>query len=398
MPEAPMMENRLPVPGEEERAHSEQLSELIREAITGAGGRLSFARYMDLALNAPGLGYYRAPLRRFGEAGDFVTAPEISPLFGRCLARQVAQILDYLGGGEVFEVGAGSGRLCAQLLGALAEADALPRRYLILEPGAELRARQRDTLEREVPELAARVAWMEQLPAEGFEGVVLANELLDALPVRRFQKHQGGIREAFVACLGEHFVWKLDDPEDAALAAAVEGVEAELGARLPDGYVSETGCQRNAWVATAGAGLARGALLLFDYGYPLREYFHPQRSDGTLVCFYRHRAHYDPFVYPGLQDISVHVEFSGLSLAALERGLALAGFTTQAEFLMASGLLEQCGDIDPQTRDYVLLTQQIKRLTLPGQMGELVKVLALTRGVDCPLLGFSGRDLRNRLS
>ncbi len=398
MPETPTIDKGLPVPAQEARAHSARLSELIREAIAGAGGRLNFARYMDLALNAPGLGYYRAPLRRFGEAGDFVTAPEISALFGRCLARQIAQILDYLGGGEVFEVGAGSGRLCAQLLGALAEADALPQRYLILEPGAELRARQRDTLEGEVPELAARVVWTEKLPAAGFEGVMLANELLDALPVRRFKKHQGGVLEGFVACSGERFVWRMGDPEDAALAVVVDDIETELGARLPDGYVSETGCQRNAWLATAAAGLGRGAILLFDYGYPLREYYHLQRNDGTLVCFYRHRAHYDPFLYPGLQDISVHVEFSSLSRAALERGLELAGFTTQAEFLIASGLLEQCEDIDPHTRDYVLLTQQIKRLTLPGEMGELVKVLAVTRGVDCPLLGFSGRDLRNRLS
>jgi len=249
-----------------------------------------------------------------------------------------------------------------------------------------------------VPGLAACVVWTEKLPTAGFEGVMLANELLDALPVRRFKKHQGEVLEGFVACSGERFVWRMGDPEDAALAAVVDGIETELGAHLPDGYVSETGCQRNAWLATAAAGLGRGAILLFDYGYPLREYYHPQRNDGTLVCFYRHRAHYDPFLYPGLQDISVHVEFSSLSRAALERGLELSGFTTQAEFLIASGLLEQCENIDPRTPDYVLLTQQIKRLTLPGEMGELVKVLALTLGVDRPLLGFSGRDLRNRLS
>jgi SAM-dependent MidA family methyltransferase len=389
---------RLPAPDQAALDHSRRVVRRIREEISRAGGRLSFDRYMDLALNAPGIGYYRAPLREFGAAGDFITAPELSSLFTQCVARQVAEILALTGGGEIFEAGAGSGRLCAQLLTALARMNQLPPRYLILEPGAGLRERQRRTVEAEAPELCRRVTWVDDLPEIGFEGVMVANEMLDALPASRFRVTGAGVHEAFVEWCDGRFEWVFDIPQDEDLASAVSGIEAALGEPLPRHYTSELGAQRAAWIKSAAARFERGGVLIFDYGYALREYYHPQRVNGTLKCFYRHRSHDDPFLYPGLQDISVHVEFSALAKAASEAGLEVSGFTTQAEFLLATGLLDLCRDVDPRTEAFHVLTRQIKRLTLPGEMGELVKVMALTRDIRQRLHGFSGRDLRDRLA
>lgn len=394
---AQMPPDGLPEPDAQSCARSARLSDHIRSEIESGAGRLSFARYMDLALNAPGLGYYRAADRQIGRQGDFVTAPELSPLFARCLACQVGQILAHLDGGEVFEAGAGSGALCADLLNALVHFDSVPARYLILEPSSALRARQRETIELKAPDQISRVTWVDDLPAHGFTGVMLANELLDAIPVQRFRKSANQVLEAFVCNRGAGFGWIYGAPEDDDIISTVAGIEAELGQPFTEGYTSELGGAREAWVSTAAERLCRGALLLLDYGHTLSEYYHPQRCDGTLACFYRHRVHADPFFWPGLQDISVHVEFSGLCRAARASGLEVAGFTSQAEFLIATGILDACEEHDPGSREFVRLSDQIKRLTLPGEMGQLVKALALTREVDCPLIGFSGRNYRDRL-
>lgn len=397
MARAQMTAETLPEPDARDRVLSAELSAHIRDRMRLAGGYLSFARYMDLALNAPRLGYYRAARARFGREGDFVTAPELSGLFAACLSRQVGEILEDLGNADIFEAGAGSGRLCAGLLTGLGAMNRLPRHYFILEPGAEMRQRQQETLEREAPEFLSRVMWSDDLPAAGFIGVVLANELLDSLPVRRFKITGRRPLEACVAPKGDGFQWRFEAPLDAHFEQAVAEIEAALGAPLPEGYTSELGDEREAWVGTVAERLERGAVLLMDYGYGRREYYHPQRLDGTLMCFYRHRAHADPFIYPGLQDISAHVEYSGLCRAARSSGLEIAGFTTQADFLMATGLLDACRDVEPGSRRFLELTGQIKRLTLPAEMGELIKVLALTRSVDVPLSGFSGRDYRGHL-
>lgn len=386
----------LPVPDQESLAHSERVASLIRSEMVAAGGRLPFERYMDLALNAPGLGYYRGPQRRFGREGDYVTAPELSPLFGRCVARQVGEILEQVGG-DILEVGAGSGRLCAQVLNSLGGGKARSWRYRILETGASLRQQQRQTIESAAPAHAGRVVWDDDLPAPGFCGVVICNELLDALPARRFRKVRGEILEACVAWRKRRFEWCYEPALDSSLAPLVEEVEIQCGQPLAEGYTSEVGPQRTAWVHSVGNRISRGALLLFDYGYPRCEYYHPRRTLGTLTCFFRHRAHSDPLVLPGAQDISVHVEFSSVAQAARSAGLEVAGFTPQAQFLLASGILDSCREMQPGTRDAIMLTGQIKRLTLPGEMGELIKVMALTRGVDSPLTGFSGRDLRDRV-
>jgi SAM-dependent MidA family methyltransferase len=375
---------------------------LVRSAIDAAGGAISFADYMDLALFAPELGYYSAGTARFGADGDFVTAPESSSLFARCVARQTGEVLAGLGGGDVCEVGAGSGALAADLLEGLAEADSLPERYRIVERSPALRERQRSLLGSRDGALFERVEWCDEIPAR-IRGVVIGNEVLDAMPAHRFRMRAGTLNECRVASHDGGFRWVEADCAGSALARHAQSVLGTLDHALPDGYTSELAPARQAFIAHLGASLEQGVALLFDYGYPRDEYYHPQRSSGTLRCFHRHRAHEDPLILTGLQDISVHVDFTAIAEAAQAArsetagGLDVAGFTTQAEFLLATGLLEACRDVDPTSRRHAELTAQIKRLTLPGQMGEAVKVMALARGFDEALKGFSGRDLRGRL-
>lgn len=373
-----------------------RLVALLREAIDEAGGSISFAEYMDLALFAPGLGYYSAGADQFGGAGDFVTAPESSPLFARCAALQVGQILSALGGGDICEVGAGSGALAGDLLKRLAESNCLPRRYFVVERSPALRERQQARLAESVPGIVDRIRWQDGLP-QVFSGVLLANEVLDAIPAHRFRVCADGIRECRVAWRDGGFCWRDAEPGAGALTGQVEATLRTLEYELAHEYVSEWAPARQRFIGDLGASLKQGVALFFDYGYPRAEYYHPQRSSGTLRCFHRHRAHDDPFVLPGLQDISVHVDFTAIAESAAAAGLRVAGFTTQAEFLLSTGLLEACQGFDPATRQYAELTAQIKRLTLPGQMGEAVKVLALARDYEDALTGFRGRDLRGRL-
>ena len=369
---------------------------LLRAAIDEAGGSISFADYMDLALFAPDLGYYSAGSNQFGGAGDFVTASESSPLFARCVAVQVAQVLATLGGGDLCEVGAGSGALAGDLLKSLAESDCLPRRYTVVERSPALRERQRARLAEDVPHIVDRIRWRDALPRD-FRGVVLANEVLDTMPAYRFRVDAGGVRECRVAWRDGGFCWHDADLSSEELAAHVGAILGTLDHALAPGYVSECAPARQRLIGELGARLKQGVALFFDYGYPRAEYYHPQRSSGTLRCFHRHRAHDDPFILPGLQDISVHVDFTAIAESAVAAGLDVAGFTSQAEFLLATGLLEACRGVDPATRRHAELTAQIKRLTLPGQMGEAVKVLALARGYQDGLTGFCARDLRGRL-
>ncbi|NIR29165.1 MAG: SAM-dependent methyltransferase [Gammaproteobacteria bacterium] len=361
------------------------------------GGALSFARYMELALYAPGLGYYSAGSRKLGAEGDFVTAPEVSTLFSACVAHQIADVLATLGGGAVLEVGAGTGAMATSVLAELERTRAPLAGYRILERSAELRARQQATLDTR----AHRVRWVQELPAPGFRGVVVANELLDALPAARFAMTPEGVRECCVRWEGDaaqgRFAWLLDRPEHAELASAVRDIETSLGRTLGPGYVSEVGLAQRAWVREMARRIDRGVLLIFDYGYPRAEYYHPQRDRGTLTCFYRHRAHSDPLILTGIQDISVHVDFTAVAEAACAEGLELAGFTTQADFLLATNLLERLESLAPESDAYRALSQQVKRLTLPTDMGELVKVMALAREYPRPLSGFTGRDLSGRL-
>jgi len=369
----------------------------LRAEIEAAGGVISFARYMELALYAPGLGYYAAGARKFGEGGDFVTAPELSPLFSRCLARQCLQVLDGLGTGAILEFGAGSGVMAADILAELERLGALPTAYHILELSAELRARQQQTLAARVPHLLERVVWLDRLP-DAFAGVVLANEVLDAMPVHRFCVEADQDFELYVGWEDGDFVWRRGPVSDGRVAARIVALRGLLGAELPERFESEINLAAEDWMRSVAAVLHSGMVLLIDYGYPRREYYHPQRVGGTLMCHYRQRAHPDPLILAGLQDITAHVDFTAVAEAAVETGLEVAGYTTQAHFLLACGLdtamAEPAGD---DLVRHMELTAQVKRLTLPSEMGELFKVLALTRGFDAPLLGFSLRDLRDRL-
>lgn len=386
----------LPPPDPEAAAHSARLRAHIETRVAG-GAALSFARFMELALYAPGLGYYSAGSRKFGAAGDFVTAPELSSLFGRCLARSAREVLEQTGGGEILEFGAGSGALAADLLLELDALGAAPERYAILEVSGELRARQRETLAARCPGLAGRVQWLEALPG-AINGVVLANEVLDALPVERFRKSaSGGVEQACVRSADGALRWHWR-PAPADLAAAVAAIEADVGGPLPAGYTSEVCLLLGPWVRSLADVLGRGYALLIDYGYPRREYYHPQRRAGTLMCHYRHRAHDDPLMLPGLQDITAHVDFSAVAASAADAGLELAGFTSQAHYLLAGGLVDILEQSDPaDARAHLELARQAKLLTLPGEMGERFKVMGLSRGMAEPPSGFAGPDLRGRL-
>ncbi|MEW5757625.1 MAG: SAM-dependent methyltransferase [Pseudomonadota bacterium] len=384
----------LPAPAPEAQAHSERLRALIIDEIGRCGGRISFARFMELALYAPGLGYYAAGARKFGAGGDFVTAPEISPLFSRCLARQCREVLAGLGGGDILEFGAGSGVMAADILLELERLGQLPCRYFILELSAELRARQRETLTTKTAHLLERVVWLETWPQQPLRGVVLANEVLDAMPVHRFRVEEHGLSQAYVVLSDGRFTEQFAEPGPELSQRDLVQVVAEL----PPGYVSEYNAAAAPWLQGIASALEQGVVLLIDYGFPRREFYHPQRASGTLMCHYRHRAHSDPFVFVGLQDITAHVDFTLIAEAALAAGFEVRGFTSQAYFLLALGLTELLAEVNPvDVRAQLEYAQQIKKLTLPNEMGELFKVMALAKGMDLPLQGFALNDQRQRL-
>ena len=379
----------LPEPSVEARAHSERVADHIRAEIAAGGGWIGFARYMELALYAPGLGYYSAGARKLGPDGDFVTAPEISPLFGQTLARQVKQVLD-AGFDEVLEVGAGSGALAATLLEELERSGAAPRNYLILELSADLRERSRDTLAARVPHLLERVAWLNRLPPS-FSGVVLGNEVLDAMPVQVVRSRAGALEEAGVGVKDRRFDW-------AWRPAAGELLQAARGLGLPEGYLTEVQLAARGFMRALAEVLEKGVALFIDYGFPAREFYHPQRSEGTLMCHYRHQAHADPFFLPGLQDITSHVDFSAIARAAVEAKLEVLGYASQAQFLINCGITELMARTPAEdAAKFLPLANQANRLMSPAEMGELFKVMALGRGFSAPLLGFREGDRRHAL-
>jgi len=380
----------------DEAAHGAQVEARLRAEIARAGGWIGFARYMELALYEPCLGYYSAGASKLGAAGDFVTAPELAPLFGRCLAVQCEEVLGTLGGGELLELGAGSGAMAATLLAELERRDALPRRYRILDVSADLRERQRETIAAAVPGLADRVEWLDRLPGD-FTGVIVANEVLDALPVERFVMRGGEVASLGVAVREGRLAW-CEGPASERLVEAVRHIERDTGAAWPEGYFSEVNLALGPWLGAIAAALARGVMLFVDYGLPRREYYSPERSEGTLLCHFRHRFHEDPFARPGLQDITAWVDFTAVAEAALAAGLDLAGYTTQAHFLLGSGLdgfLAEAAGLGVVPR--AQFSRQAMLLTLPGEMGERFKVIALARAYGARLRGFDLRDLRHTL-
>lgn len=376
----------LPPLDEAQEQHQQRMRQLVRRMM-GTEQGLPFHRFMELALYAPGLGYYVAGAQKFGTGGDFVTAPEISPVFSRCLARQCAQILEEVVDGALLEFGAGSGIMAADILAELERLERLPSRYIILELGAELRHRQRQTLAERVPHLQHLVEWQGGLPDE-FSGVMLANEVLDAMPVHLFRRADSGVEEAWVV---EHrgeleIAWRTASD---AVTAAVTAIESQLGELAP-GYVSEVNLRLAPWINALGESLRHGAALLVDYGYTRDAYYHPERHMGTLICHLRHQAHADPLLLPGLQDITASVDFTAVAEAGRGAGFELAGYATQAAFLVACGLdqllAESAGD-DLLTR--LKEAQKAKQLVMPAEMGERFKVMALAKGLSAELLGFT---------
>ena len=385
----------LPEPDAESIAHSERCAAVIRARIAEQGGSISFGTFMHLALYGPRVGYYTSGNTKFGEDGDFVTAPEISPLFARVLARQCAEVCAGIDSPAILEFGAGSGRLAADLLDKLAQLDALPARYRILEVSPELVARQRATIDARVPHLAERVEWVSE-PPPGHRGVVVANEVLDALPVERFTRRD--TVRAHRVVVGEHGGFDIIEADASnALAAVVRAIEDDIGQRLPDGYVSEVSLGVDGWMNEMLASMDEGFAFLVDYGVSRREYYAPDRAGGWLRCHFRHHAHDNPLVLPGIQDITAWVDFTSVATSALKFGATVAGYTSQALFLINGGLGDELTLSGATAAADIELSGAAKMLTLPGSMGEHFKCLGLDKGLGIRPTAFQRADRTHTL-
>lgn len=384
------MSLNLPAPSSDALIHSAKLCELIRRDIAAQNGWIPFSRFMELALYAPGLGYYTAGSRKLGAEGDFTTAPEISNLFGRTVARQLVEVM-HASAPHILELGAGSGKLALDILGELERLHALPESYSILEVSADLRERQQTLIGEKLPHLASRVRWLDALP-DKLSGAVIGNEVLDALPVHLLYWSEGRLLERGVTNEATRFVWKDKVADCKALTDIAKNI------KVPHDYLSEISVAARGLVSSLCERMDKGALLFIDYGFGAGEYYHPQRNRGTLMCHYRHHSHDDPFYLPGLQDITAHVDFTAIAEAAIDQGAHFLGYTSQAHFLMNNGVTEFFGDISlDDVKAYAPLATQLQKLTSPAEMGELFKVIALGKGMDQPLSGFLRGDLSRLL-
>jgi SAM-dependent MidA family methyltransferase len=389
----------LPSPSADEIQHSDQLSRRICDEINANQGSISFRKYMEMALYEPALGYYVAGKRKLGEGGDFVTAPEISALFSRCIANQCAQVLQEINTGSILEFGAGSGIMAADILLHLEKLACLPEHYYIIDLSPELKQQQRNTLERHAAHLLSRVEWLSTLP-EKFSGVILGNEVLDAMPAELFHYADKQIFQQHVIFEDDQFklINKVADDSFLNSLHFLNSPEQVNALNLPDNYTSEFNPNINHWIEQLTASLQQGIILLIDYGYSRQEYYHPDRDMGTLICHYHHLTHNNFFWYPGLQDITANVDFTHVAEAADNKGLLVAGFTSQAAFLAACGLEDlfiQALEQSPEQQYH--LAQQIRTLSLPAEMGERFKVIALNKKMDIDLIGFSTIDYRHKL-
>jgi SAM-dependent MidA family methyltransferase len=380
------MSSRFPDTGADERAHSDRLLTRLREEIA-AHGPMPFSQYMERCLYAPGLGYYSAGKTKFGEAGDFITAPELGDLFARCVVNAAYPVIEMLGeSADFLELGGGSGSFAEAALKAFAANGSIPRRYYILEPSADLRERQRDRLAAALPpELFAHVLWLDRPPEQDWQGVLFANEVIDALPTTRFVMREGEIYEEYVALDGEGRLMRVDRPADALVSGAVRHVERDLEAEFPDGYRSEILPQLPYWIQAIAGSLTAGVMLFIDYGHVRREYYLPESYDGTLRAYYRHRSLNDPLYFPGLNDLTASVDFTALAEAGNSAGFGVAGYMPQAQFLIGSGLQDIFGASYEAAADETTrynLAQQVKKLTLPEQMGERFQVMLFARGME----------------
>ncbi len=391
--------NILPEPPAELKSVSKELTAIIRNKIA-RNGPVAFSEYMEMSLYEPGLGYYSAGLRKFAEGGDFVTAPQLGNVFARCLAKQIEQIADEIGQYEICEVGAGTGILAADLLQSLQQKHP-PTRYRILERSAHLRQVQKETLQQAVPQWMDRISWLDEPPKDGWDGIFLANEVIDALTVDRFCIEDDGIKQLLVAADHSEFRWQ-KGPCPKRMQDKIHTLLAGLEQQPDAGFCSEINIDLPAWLHAVTAGMQKGIALFIDYGYTRHNYYLPERRDGTLICHYQQRAHDNPFIWPGLVDISSSVDFTALAEAADSCGLEVNGYTTQAMFLLANGLDAVLADFETLSeRQRLKMNNQVRLLTLPGEMGERFQVMALGRGFNndfCESLrGFSMSDLRHKL-
>lgn len=370
----------------------QQLMSLIKQKINQNQGRISFSEFMQLALYAPELGYYQNGLQKFGEQGDFVTAPEMGDLFARGIVQALLSQPDCLTN-NILEIGAGSGVLAADILGQLASNGKLPESYSILEPSASLQSLQYQTIQQKFPELLPRVNWLAQLP-EGFTGTILANEVLDAIPCERIIKTQQGWQIMDVVIEGGLLSYRPGDQLECKLLPEILQQN-----EYSTGYITEIRPLLKSWIKGLAKSLQQGLILLFDYGYPQSEYYHPQRIEGSLRCFTRHQAHSDALSLVGVQDITAHVDFTDVASSAVVAGLSVNGFTTQAGFLLENGILNLTDSDNENSVDAekYRLSQQIQKLTAPGQMGEVIKVISLGKGTENAVAGFSLQDQLHRL-
>lgn len=388
----------LPEPDSTAKEYSKKLVEVINTEIHENDGIIGFDRFMDMALYEPGLGYYSAGARKFGIDGDFTTAPEISPVFSYCIARQCLEVFEITGADRILELGAGSGAMACDLLSELKRFNALPAEYLILETSADLKQRQYQTLKERQPEILERVKWLDTLPEERFSGIILANEVLDAFPVHKISVSDKKINELKVTNENDCFGWEVDKDVDGILISeSYSRLEACLDT-LDDAYITEVNLLIKPFLRSLSEILSTGAVLFVDYGYSRKEYYHPQRSMGTLVCHYRHRSHDNPLILVGCQDISAFVDFTSVAESAHEVGMDVHGYISQTGFLISCGIediINSCRSDDEKLN--LQIAQQAGKLMLPGEMGEKFKVMGLTRNITVPLKGFLGGNSVHRL-
>lgn len=391
----------LPEPDNEAKIRSQLLASCLQEKCHQFDGWVRFSEFMNMALYEPGLGYYSGGLQKFGDKGDFITAPEVSPLFGQCFAGQIAEIFKNFrnvsaGDTSIIEFGAGSGILAVDMLLQLEKLEMLPEKYFILELSAELQDRQMKTIRQGAPRLFDRVQWLSQLPDDVSNTVVIANEVLDAMPVECFRINAGEVETLMVSVEDENCSSKY--VTDISAGDKISSIYKRSEIELANGYRSEFNPAIRGWLSALEDKIKNAVIFLIDYGYNEKEYYHPDRTDGTLMCYYRHKAHGDYFWWPGLQDITAFVNFTDVAYSAVELEMEVAGYTTQAAFLLANGLAElHASQVTDEVQQQIKLSQQIKTLTLPSEMGDRFKVMALTKNYDEPLTGFFMLDLRNRL-
>jgi len=388
----------LPLPSKEELDSCQPLVNMVCHDIESNGGKLSFSQFMEKTLYAPGVGYYNSDKQIFGDSGDYITAPEMTPLFSRCVARQALQVLNELGNGDIIEFGAGAGTMACDILIELESQNALPNHYFIGEVSNTLKERQRDNISQRIPHLLERVKWVNDMP-DGFRGVVVGNEVLDAMPVHRVRFNQNGKHdEVFVTYQNNSLEWIAGKPSCKLLKTTLDEVFQKFGDKLPDHYETEINLAANAWTKNIADKIEQGLVLLIDYGFSENEFFRPERHEGTLMCHYRHCAHGDALTHIGLQDITSHVNFTAIAQSAYDAGLSVSGFTNQTYFLISCGLETFLSEIDiNDTKLFLKQTQPVKQLILPDEMGDLFKAIGLTKNFDHPLIGFTANNNLERL-